>query len=439
MNGTYPLIPAVLCAFLMVSCASMSHYEGIDRAVSAGAYEEALASIKASKENAYPPKDKILYYLDEGMIAHYAGDHDGSSKALGEAERAIELAVTKSVSLEASTYLVNDTMQEYPGEDYEDIYLNVFNALNYWKKGSTEGALVEVRRIDNKIKFLSTRYGTAITNSQKSVMEKSSEIPYDPEAATVKFSNSALGQYLGMLFYRSEDKLDDARINRDQVKLAFANQPHMYAFPLPSSLQDELNIPAGKARLNVLCFTGPGPVKVQETIRLRVTNSNWMKIALPVFQTRPSLVDHVEVAIDGGPSIRLEVLEDMSAVAAETFKQRAALIYFKTVMRSLAKTTSSIALDKASEEAESSDAALMMSVLSIGTQIYAEASEQADLRMSRYFPAKALVGGVTLDPGIYSYTIMYYGVSGSVIHQERFENVSIRAGALNLSEGLCIR
>jgi hypothetical protein len=108
-------------------------------------------------------------------------------------------------------------------------------------------------------------------------------------------------------------------------------------------------------------------------------------------------------------------------------------------MRSLAKTTSSIALDKASEEAESSDAALMMSVLSIGTQIYAEASEQADLRMSRYFPAKALVGGVTLDPGIYSYTIMYYGASGSVIHQERFENVSIRAGALNLSEGLCIR
>ncbi len=41
MNGTYPLIPAMLCAFLMVSCASMSHYEGIDRAVSAGAYEEA--------------------------------------------------------------------------------------------------------------------------------------------------------------------------------------------------------------------------------------------------------------------------------------------------------------------------------------------------------------------------------------------------------------
>jgi len=439
MTGKISVLLAACFAFMLVSCASVSHYEEIDRAMSAGAYEEALASVKASKEKAYQPKDKILYYLDEGMVAHYAGDHDGSSKTLGEAERAIELAVTKSVSLEASTYLVNDTLQEYPGEDYEDIYLNVFNALNYWKSGSTEGALVEIRRIDNKIKFLSTKYGTAITNSQKAVMGKSSEIPYDPESATIKFSNSALAQYLGMLFYRSEGKFDDARINRDQVKLSFANQPHMYGFALPSSLDDDLNVPAGKARLNVLCFTGPGPVKVQETVRLRVTDTNWLKIALPVLQKRPSLVESVEVSIDGGPVFKLDLLEDMASVAAETFKQKAAFIYFKTVLRSLAKTTSSIALDKASEEADSSDAALMMSVLSIGTQIYAEASEQADLRLSRYFPAKALVGGATLDPGTYSYTIKYYGASGSVIHQERFENVEVRAGALNLAEGLCIR
>lgn len=430
-----------LCALaaLFASCTSVAHFQPIDDAVARGDYAAGYAMIQEAKDSAYPPRNRILYSLDAGMLAHYAGNWEDAQGLFRDAELGIEAAFTKSVSLEASTYLVNDNTQEYPGEDYEDIYLNVFNALNYYHEGSVVDALVEVRRIDNKIKYLSTKYGTMITNAQKSIMDKSAEIPYDPEAMTSKFSNSALAQYLGMLFYRAEGKRDDARINRDQVKLAFANQPSLYPFSLPKNLDDELSIPAGKARLNVMSFNGPSPIKVENTVRVQLSDLHWVKFAFPQIQSRPSRIAKTEVVLDSGERFELETIEDLGAVAAETFKMRSGFIYLKSALRSIAKTSASIALDKQSGDAGSADAALLLGVLSLGTQIYAEASEQADLRMAHYFPARALVGGITLDPGVYSFTVEYSDASGMIVDRLRFENVEARPNRLNLTEAVCIK
>jgi uncharacterized protein len=427
------------CAFFLVSCASVSHYQEIDADVARGDFRGGLEKIRAVKGKAYRNTDQILYYLDEGMLAHYAGDWTGSSKSLGTAERGIESAFTKSVTLAVSSYLVNDTTLEYPGEDYEDLYLNAFNSLNYYHAGSTEDALVEIRRIDNKLKFLSTKYGTAITNAQSAVLEKSNDIPYDSSASRVEFTNSALGRYLSMLFFRSEGKSDDARIDRDQIKLAFANQPAVYGFPLPSSLNDELSVPKGKARLNVISFSGLSPVKTESTTRIGLGDSHWLKIALPVITQRPTQVARTEVVLDSGERFQLELIENMGAVAADTFKQKAALIYFKTIARSLVKTSSSIALNEKAHDSGDNSTALLLGVLSLGTQIYAEASEQADLRMSRYFPSRAYVGGITIDPGVCSYTVRYFDASNRLIQEQRFENVRVQENQLNLSEAICIK
>lgn len=433
------IIVSICLTLLFLSCASVSHYEQIDASVAQGDFRGGLALVNAAKDTKYREKDKILYYLDAGMLAHYAREYDEAAKLLTEAERGIEVAFTKSVSQELASYLVNDTTKEYPGEDYEDIYINVFNALNYYYKGSVEGALVEIRRIDNKLKFISTKYGTAITNAQKSITDKSSEIPYDPDATLVKFSNSALARYLGMLFYRGEGKRDDARIDRDQVKLAFANQPAVYNFQLPSSLESELDVPRGKARLNVVSFNGLSPIKTENTTRINLTGTNWIKIALPVITSRPSVIARTEVAMESGETFNLELIENMGVVAAETFRQKAGLIYLKSVLRSITKTSSSILLNDQSNKAGDAQTALLLSVLSLSTQIYAEASEQADLRLSRYFPSSALVGGITLEPGVYSYTVRYYNSANQLVSEIPFRDVKVRANALNLSEAICIK
>jgi hypothetical protein len=408
----------------------MGHYRKVDGEVSKGRYGNAYASLESSKK-AYRNMDYVLYCLDSGMLAHYAGQYEDSSRLLEDGERAIEAAYAKSITQTVGTLLVNDMTREYSGEDYEDIYLNVFNALNYYQRGFPEDALVEIRRITNKLQYLQVKYGTMITNLQQEALKNSSGIPFDPENVTVHFSNSALARYLSMLFYRGTGRWDDARIDRDQVRLAFANQPDLYQFPLPGSLDEELDFPRDMARFNLVAFTGLSPVKAAEDMRIPLNRSNWVKISLPVMSARPSLVGSVEAVFDTGQRFTLEVIEDISAVAGETFKQKAGVIYLRSCIRAITKAATAAALSD-----RKSDAA---AILGLFTQIYAEVSEQADLRVSRYFPGRALAGGITLEPGIYSYTVNFYDYSGSVIQSERFEDVEIKNQGLNLTEVLCLK
>jgi hypothetical protein len=230
---------------LLFSCASGNPYKEADSLAQGGEYRKSLELIEKDKNKLYRDKDAVLYYLDAGMLNHYTADFRQSTALLQEGERAIEAAYTKSITMEIGTYLLNDTAQEYAGEDYEDIYINTFNALNYYHEDDLEDAMVEIRRMNNKLGFLASKYGILVDNMQKKALAENAEIPPDPAAEKTTFTNSALARYLGMLFYRGNGNLDDARIDRDQIRLAFANNPSVYSYPPPSSLDGERPVPYG--------------------------------------------------------------------------------------------------------------------------------------------------------------------------------------------------
>jgi hypothetical protein len=406
---------------------------------SQGEYSGGLDYLEKEKQRFYRSQDRTLYYMDKGMISHYVGQYQESSGLLKSGERAIEAAFTKSVSMEIGSYLLNDTVKEYDGEDYEDIYLNVFNALNYYHRGIIEDAMVEIRRMNNKIQYLSSKYGVITSNLQQKALEESTAIPPNPNGG-VRFSDSALARYLGLLFYRGAGRYDDARIDQNQLKIAFANAPNVYTYPVPASIDEELKIPDGKARLNVLAFSGLSPGKEQETLRIPLSLSNYIKIALPVLVERPSRIKTVELVVDQGAAFELELLEDIEAVARETFKGKRDVIYLKTVIRATMKGLTSSVLDaRASSDDIDDSTSFILSLLSFGNKIFAEASEQADLRISRYFPARAYVGGINLDPGTYSFTVNYRDASGRVLASFRQENIMIYKDRLNLLEAVCLR
>ena len=428
---------AVALPVLLFSCASGNPYQQADTHARRGEYQESLAIIEGDKDSLYRDKDAVLYYLDAGMLNHYTANYRRSTELLQEGERAIAAAFTRSITMEIGTYITNDTAQEYPGEDYEDIYINAFNALNYYHEDDLEDAMVEIRRMNNKLAFLASKYGVIVDNMQQAALKEGSEIPPDPAAGQTTFTNSALARYLGMLFYRGNGNLDDARIDRDQIRLAFANNPSVYSWSPPRSLDEELPVPEGKARFNVLAFSGSAPVKEEEILRILIPNSRYIKIALPVMVNRPSSVNRIEVRFDSGESFDLELLEDIGAIAMETFKERAYLACLKAVLRGTIKGVASSVMAEAGNEVEG-DAGVALGLLSIGMQVFAEASEKADLRISRYFPARAYVGGITLEPWLHSYSIIYYA-GGKVVDSFRQENILVRAGGTNLAEAVCLQ
>jgi uncharacterized protein len=421
---------------LLWSCASAS-FAVVDSELEHADYADSVKTLEKNKKTLYKTGDEILYYLDKGMLQHYARQYSESSKLLQEGELAIEEAYTKSITQEISTYLLNDNIRDYGGEDYEDIYINVFNALNYHHRGNQEGAMVEIRRMNNKLRHLAVKYDAAITDLQKKALEDNTRIPQNLNAQA-QFSDSALARYLGMLFHRGAGQYDDARIDRDWLLAAFANYPSIYLNDIPESIYDELEIPEGMARLNVIAFGGLSPIKQENVMRIPISDFHWIKIAVPEMVNRYSEIHSIELVFDDGQRFKLELLEDMGAVAKETFKARQELIYIKTVLRATIKATGSAVMDAMAREADGAGS-LVLGISSLVAQVLADASEQADLRVSRYFPARAYVTGVNLPPGRYSFSINYYNRSGKEIAVIKHEEINISENALNLTQAVCLR
>ncbi len=445
---------------LLTGCASMrtnkSHYAGTDVMLANADYGGALSRITAAKQKAYGYKDRVIYYLDTGMLYHWNGEYEKSNEQLELAEKAIDENFTKSLSRSASTLILNDNAQAYPGEDYEDIYLNAFKALNYLALGENDAAFVEVRRIDLKLKQLEKKYDKVAEK-----LNKAEEAHEEFRPGKSYFQESALGRYLSMMLYRNDSKWDDVRIDLDKIAKGWKLQPGIHPFSTPDFSAEKERTPQPSARLNLLAFSGISPDKKASTLKI-YTEQNliilagtaedylgkqnltglsvipWygvqpgynFKFQLPDMVKRPSKAARVEAVVDG-KTYSLQPLESLENAAVETFGVRKPLIYLKTITRAVVKGL-------AAQTATESLTGNMDSGLAFFTRLAATAAvnqtENADLRMSRFFPAEAAVREIHLEEGVHNLQINYYSHSGTLLHSDQRTGVEVKAGRLNVLE-----
>src|SRR5690606_5080411 len=74
-----------------------------------------------------------------------------SSKLFISADRMTEIKDYTSLSGEAASLIVNDSILQYKGEDFEKVLINALNSINFVMMGAYEKALVETRRVNNKL------------------------------------------------------------------------------------------------------------------------------------------------------------------------------------------------------------------------------------------------------------------------------------------------
>ena len=415
-----------------LSCASNSTnpINHIEQNIYRSEWRIALAAIESEPvlRTVYPRRNALLFFLDRGILRHYAGLWQDSINDLHESERRIEAAFTRSISQEIGTFIANDNARDYPGEDYEDIYINVFNALNFYHLDNLDGALVEIRRVNEKLRYLSLKYDRARQRIVGSYPELDSP---EYNIASVRFSNSALARYLGVLFYRASGNYDSARVDFEGLYEAFRLAPQVYNHRPPVSIENELSIPDNMARLNIIGFTGLSPKKeeVNSSIPLPLPSpNNRTRLALPRLVDRPSAINRVEVLIINElttPSsieqgFRLELLENINNVVNETFRANHSLTVLKSTARTIAKSVAVAGVTSAirnyernrNEEEEqnnnrnnrnnrnnqNNNNELLSSIFSIAGRVATDLSEQADIRMARFLPGAAYVGGINLEP-----------------------------------------
>ncbi len=445
----------------MVSCSSTLKTQKqlvvvIDQKILSSDYIGAATDLENAKETYYKKKDQVVYYLDLGMLYHYGRQFEKSNEMLTKAEDAISELYSKSISRAVTSMLLNDNVLEYSGEDYEDIYLNLFKALNYLELNKFDDAFVELRRIDEKLKLLDGKYNK-LTNKFNLSKDKKAEF----KAGKNKFHNSALARYLSLLLYRVENKWDDVYIDYKKIEEAWNNQSQIYDYTMPN-LKKSLK-KTKKAKLNIFSFTGRCPDKKAKTLYIHTeknsiiigtTDENpqgkttletlnvfpWkdikkgyhFKFQVPYMKNRDSSVKYVKVKIDNEEVKTLQKIEDISKVAYETYKVKEPITYLKTITRAVIK---GLFAEKRKEEMEAKiQNPLLGFAARMATDLVMDATENADLRVSRYFPSIALSGEFLVEPGIHTVKIEYYGLNNTILYVDEKVDVEIVHDKLNLVE-----
>lgn len=460
---------AVLLAAVLVlsSCAStmtiQNQYEEAQEYVARRDFAGAGAVIESYKNESYKEKDRVLYYLDVGMLYHYAGEFEKSNAALSEAERGIEELYTKSVSRAVASGVLNDNALEYAGEDYEDIYLNVFKGLNYIALGDAESALVEIRRVHIKLNLLEDKYRQQIEE-----YNASEEADGKIEPRNSRFHNDALARYMGLLLYRFDRSFDDARIEGEKIVQAFAEQKGLYNFSQPEI--PVLATEEGQVALSVMAFSGISPRKTAKTLYLTtipgaivitMTDQNedyvkemvgfnvlampgvegglHFKFQYPQMKLMGSDVSKVLLRL-GDRTVEVPLLEKMEKISQEIFLIKQPLIIGKAILRTVAKgIVKETGKQAMKDQMDDSAGGLVLGLLlGVAADVAVDATENADLRISQYFPARAHAVDLSLTPGEYPVAIEYYA-GNTLLFRDNRGVMNLQPDRFNLVESFYLQ
>jgi len=445
-------VKILLPLLLIIGCASIStsihFYSPILADLKTENYATAVSKIDQARQNGkYAKKDRVLFYLDKGVTQYYSSEYQKSNTNLETAEKYMEELFTKSISKAALSFVLNDNALDYYGEVYENLYINIFKALNYINLNQFDEAYVEVNRVNDKLRELDVKYGNLIKNLNES---EDSKIKIESESS--EFSSDVLSHYLSYIIYRADGEEDNSRISHNKMVSAWQSHPDVYNFPVPKCIKEPPRLKGDY--FNVIAFTGNAPYKkpvgakittYEDAIGIHgvdipIATPNipfpgskpgfHFKFSFPVMRSSFSNIARIEVFVDNQKAGDLDLLEDLGKVAIKTFNTKRKIIYIKTVVRTVLKGLAAAeAKKKLKKEAKANKfwGAVMDGIVDIGV----DATENPDLRSWRMMPHKCYVGEFRIGSGQHDIEVRFYSKNNLMVKRKSYPNYTAK-NKLNL-------
>lgn len=184
--------------FIVVGCASyQSKVDKARKMLSSGQPLEATEHFKPLA--AQDGKDQLVYLLDYATVLQLSGLYKESINTFIQADKMSEVKDYTSLSKEGASLLLNEGMVQYKGDDYEKVLINAMNAINFLMVDDLDGALIETRRVIEKLRLY--RY-----------------------EAKKEYEQNTWATYLGAMIWEADRKWDDAYISYEQ---AYKLNPHI--------------------------------------------------------------------------------------------------------------------------------------------------------------------------------------------------------------------
>ena len=90
-------------------------------------------------------RNRLLCYMEKGVILHYMKEYENSTKVLLEASRFIKDQDQISIKDQSTSVLINDKTATYKGEYCEKLWVHTFLMMNFLLQHRYDSALVEAK------------------------------------------------------------------------------------------------------------------------------------------------------------------------------------------------------------------------------------------------------------------------------------------------------
>lgn len=328
---------------------------------------EKILHKKARKEE--KGRNRLLYWLNAGTIAHMLGKYDESNVIFEKAYIYCEDEAKLKIGSEALAMVTNPMAAPYKIEDVEILLINYYKALNYLALGNNENALVEARRMYQRELQLSDKYTSEKRMKRDAfiqvLMGLIFETNNDPSSAFVCYRNAHdiykedYSKFFNFTFPQQLkiDLLRMAKRNGTNDFLTFYENEFGMKY---SSVME----PRGPEAI-LLWNNGLGPYKDEWSINFTIVrgqggmvtfnneeynmsfpfylpaggqgNGNlsdlsFVRVTLPKYMERPNYYTNAQ-ADNNGAKVQFSKLEDINAVSFKFLKDKQLEILSKELIR----------------------------------------------------------------------------------------------------------
>ena len=434
-------VALLLGTFVLAGCATYSDSFGvIEHSLSSRKYDAALQEIE---KQASSRTGRVLYLLDKGMVLRMKRDFAGSNLALEAAKTEMERLYAASVSENTLSFVVNDATVSYAGDDYEQVLVHLYMALNYLELGQPDEARVEALQVDTRLR------------------EIGEKIPGN------KFTEDALSRYLTGMIYEELGEWSDAMIAYRKAYEAYKKYRVNYGLAMPDMLKHDLLrlahrqgladeaaqyrqefgietphevIREQEGELVFVLNNGLAPVKREKIVGATSPSHSVMadpttrykqitpalpvvvNIALPYHESRPNNVLNARVSVSGKQAYT-QMMEDIDALARASLDSRMPAITARSIARAVSKVVMQQSVDRAGRNRDNDLAVELLS--SFVVRMAAAATERADTRRWLTLPANVQLARLSLPPGRYTITVDLLGAGEQVIATQEYPGVAI--------------
>jgi len=376
-------------------------------------------------------RDRLLYLMELGNLMRLSGDFAAAQNLLLQADRLSDQQRGIKLGQEVEAFLSSDLALEFRGADYEKVFINYCLAVSYASEDNMEDALVECRRVNDKLRVLNRSY-----EENKNRYSDDAFIRYfmgilyekagDLNNALIAYRNSAS-------VYDSSYAVDygisaPRRVRSDILRLSstlgMQSVYQDYSSRWPEVSWENEGTDRDHGEIVVILEVGMIPPRVEKSYTL-VLSERLYRLSLPAIADKQRESWSVILSSENMQAHGF-LADDITGIARKNLEDQAGRNIARAVARLAVKAGVAEAGEQIVEGLTESNSGISRAT-GLLLSIVGAATERADLRAWLTLPSQIYVARLRLPEGEHPVRIE---VNGRIIYSD--ESMTIDPGRINL-------